>query len=279
MARRKTHPDYVRVKSSLSERLKQIRTMLFGERGGPEMARRLNLPIRTWYNYESGVTVPAEVALKFVELTGVDPMWLLRGQGEPFRNRPAASRPDVEAEDAVSSVSDLLRQALQQLESRGGSTLNGHASSSLNGGDAEADVMVCGIDAEDERACSGKADGAAAGGDRPRYLVAQRDWMTEDVPFRCLLVEGDAMSPIVADGAFVAYSEQVEPLKSLDGQMVVAKIADHARPVVRWMQVSANLAILRAENRDVEPSPNLIEVEDTDEGHPFRRVLWISTPH
>ena len=66
MARRKTLPESVRTKYSLAERLSALRAELYGERGGPELARQLGLPVRTWYNYESGVTVPAEVILRIV---------------------------------------------------------------------------------------------------------------------------------------------------------------------------------------------------------------------
>ena len=67
MARRKTLPESVRAKYALAERLGFLRSEMFGERGGPELARQLGLPVRTWYNYESGVTVPAEVILKIIE--------------------------------------------------------------------------------------------------------------------------------------------------------------------------------------------------------------------
>ena len=69
MARRKTLPESVRAKLALAERLAALRSELYGDRGGPEMARRLGIPVRTWYNYEGGVTVPAEVILKIIELT------------------------------------------------------------------------------------------------------------------------------------------------------------------------------------------------------------------
>src|SRR5215469_326511 len=85
MARRKTLPDSVQAKYALAERLRSLRAELYGERGGPELSRRLGLPIRTWYNYESGVTVPAEVVLKIIELTSVEPMWLLHGEGPKYR--------------------------------------------------------------------------------------------------------------------------------------------------------------------------------------------------
>src|SRR4051795_4593594 len=92
MARRKTLPVSVQAKFSLAERLRLLRSELYGERGGPELARRLGLPIRTWYNYESGVPVPAEVVLKIIELTSVEPIWLLHGQGPKYRQGAPGGR-------------------------------------------------------------------------------------------------------------------------------------------------------------------------------------------
>src|SRR5437764_1674464 len=114
MARRKTLPESVRAKYSLAERLSALRAELYGERGGPELARQLGLPVRTWYNYESGVTVPAEVILKIIELTNVEPMWLLHGQGPKYR----AAGPERRESPAGSedSVGTLLRKALHLLE-------------------------------------------------------------------------------------------------------------------------------------------------------------------
>ena len=125
MARRKTLPESLRAKLELAERLAALRLELFGERGGPEMARRLGIPVRTWYNYEGGVTVPAEVVLKIMELTGVESSWLLRGKGPKFRavsshhERGEGSQPTV-------LVSALLRTALQLLEGEASAEL-GHA--------------------------------------------------------------------------------------------------------------------------------------------------------
>ena len=91
MARRKTLPESVRAKLALAERLAALRSELYGDRGGPEMARRLGIPVRTWYNYEGGVTVPAEVILKIIELTSVEAVWLLHGEGPKFRNAQAGA--------------------------------------------------------------------------------------------------------------------------------------------------------------------------------------------
>ena len=85
MGRPKTTPDQERLKNLLAERLKKVRVELFGEHGGPQLAHVLGIPARTWYNYEIGVTVPAEVILRFIDVTFVEPKWLLSGQGEKYR--------------------------------------------------------------------------------------------------------------------------------------------------------------------------------------------------
>ncbi|WP_165251255.1 ester cyclase [Paludisphaera soli] len=74
----------IRRRTELSERIREIREELLGPSGGPEMARRLGLPVRTWYNYETGVTMPAEVLLDFLAETGASPRWLRDGEGPRF---------------------------------------------------------------------------------------------------------------------------------------------------------------------------------------------------
>ena len=110
MARKKTPKLRVNVKASLSRRLREIRQEIFGEHGGPELARRLNLPARTWYNYETGVTVPAEVLLGFIEQTGANPMWLLNGEGPRYRHSN-----DDRLLSELTPV-ELIRRGLEELE-------------------------------------------------------------------------------------------------------------------------------------------------------------------
>jgi hypothetical protein len=38
-------------------------------------------------NYEQGVTMPSEILLLFIEATGVNPHWLLTGEGSKFASR------------------------------------------------------------------------------------------------------------------------------------------------------------------------------------------------
>ncbi len=51
----------------------------------------MNIPARTWEHYEDGVTIPACVLLKFIGLTGVEPHWLLTGEGERYLTRSVRS--------------------------------------------------------------------------------------------------------------------------------------------------------------------------------------------
>ena len=65
----------------LAKRLCDIREDLYGEHA-QFMADALGVPLRTWLNYESGVTVPAYVVLQLIVLARVNAHWLLTGKGE-----------------------------------------------------------------------------------------------------------------------------------------------------------------------------------------------------
>jgi hypothetical protein len=69
-------------RKSLARRVRQIRRECFGEDGVPRLAEALRLPSRTWMNYEAGVTIPAPVILRLIEVCGASPHWLLTGEGE-----------------------------------------------------------------------------------------------------------------------------------------------------------------------------------------------------
>ncbi len=75
------------LKASLAGRLKSIRKEIYGDEDLSRLAGLLGLPERTWTNYEAGVTIPGEVLLRFMELTGTGPAWLLRGTGPRYAPR------------------------------------------------------------------------------------------------------------------------------------------------------------------------------------------------
>ena len=280
MARRKTLPESVRAKLALAERLASLRSELFGERGGPEMARRLGIPVRTWYNYEAGVTVPAEVILKIIELTSVEPSWLLHGKGPKFRQGiPERREP---GSPPAMTVGALLRTALQLLESQG----PGESRASAAG--EEAIMRPPG--SHDASPVGGLPQGEPAGdfdsdnGVDPHAvrepdvnLAARSEWLAARREGRCIDVVGDAMAPVVADGASVAFSAQEEGPDQLHNKLVVAWI--EGQPTVRWFQHCGRYALLRAENPDTMPQQRLVDLEEKDHPPRFRRVLWINTPH
>lgn len=70
------------IKLALAHRVQEVRLDLYGVYGGPLLAEALQIPFRTLHNYESGCTIPAETILRFIEVTGASPHWLLTGEGE-----------------------------------------------------------------------------------------------------------------------------------------------------------------------------------------------------
>lgn len=83
--------DWLTVKLGLAQRVREIREEGYGEHGGPMLAEALNLPFRTWLNYEGGATIPAQVILLFIELTDAHPHWLLTGEGARYQPREIRS--------------------------------------------------------------------------------------------------------------------------------------------------------------------------------------------
>jgi hypothetical protein len=117
VARRKTPEASVHAKMTLGRRLAIVRLELYGNRGAAEMARRLGLPVRTWYNYEAGVTIPAEIILKVIKSTSVEAGWLLDGQGPKFR----VCHPVVRTmnSERTTTIGALVRTALYLVENPG----------------------------------------------------------------------------------------------------------------------------------------------------------------
>jgi Peptidase S24-like len=285
MARRKTLPESVRAKLALAERLAQLRCELYGDRGGPEMARRLAIPVRTWYNYEGGVTVPAEVILKIIELTSVEAVWLLNGEGPKFRN----ARPERLPAGGTSSVTigALLRTALQLLEEKhernwpAGVEGGTDPTVAVNRHPAEPALLAPGLDhraLHELTSTSSVNDTTMATTDEgSRTTDSRREWLAAQRENRCVFVSGDAMTPIVADGASVAYAKEEDDVQHLDGKLVVAWLDN--QPVVRWFQQCGRYALLRAHNPGTAPQQVLVDLEDSKHKPRFRRVLWVNTPH
>ena len=235
--------------SLLAERLSSLRLELFGDRGGPEMARRLEIPVRTWYNYEGGVTVPAEVVLRIIELTSVEPVWLLHGKGLNF----ASSQ--------------------------------GWTSTRFPTSRRWPSAPCCGPLSNCSRPPARRLLAATRHHPRPNGPVpeppqdspARREWLEAQQENRCIQVKGIAMAPILADGAFVAYTKEGEDPRQLDGKLVVVR--HHIEPTIRWFSDCGRYAPLRAENPANGPAAATHRLRGASEQTRMRRVLWIDTAH
>jgi hypothetical protein len=71
-------------RAELGERLREVREDLYGQDGSQFLADALGIPTLTWLNYESGVSVPAEIVLRLQVFASVNAGWLLTGDGEKY---------------------------------------------------------------------------------------------------------------------------------------------------------------------------------------------------
>lgn len=259
VARKKTPKVRVNIKASLSRRLREIRQELFGEHGGPELARRLNLPARTWYNYETGVTVPAEVLLGFIDQTGASPHWLLSGEGAKYR------RGHDEQILAELSPIELIRRGLEKLEQEPHDVVI-VAPENLPGEAMSEFVAVSLIPMSD--LVRRPIDPSRVEG----YIMAYRQWLPNPNETVGVRLGDDSMHPILPSGSIVAVDRSLTDPQQLHGRIVAA--CPEGVPVIRWLEMSGRHVILRP-NQPTKESPLIpIELDSLGDGLIIGQVVW-----
>lgn len=259
MARKKTAKIRVNAKASLSRRLREIRQELFGEHGGPELARRLNLPARTWYNYETGVTVPAEVLLGFIDQTGADPLWLLSGSGRKFRRS--------HEERMISDLTpiELIRRGLEKLEQEPSRVMI-VAPENLPGESMAEFVAVSLVPMKE--LTKRVIDPSHVEG----YIMAYRQWLPNPQETVGVRLEDDAMHPILPAGSIVAIDRSVTTPQELQGRIVAA--CPDGVPMVRWLDVSGRHMILRPNLANKEHPLLPVEIDSHSGDLLIGQVVW-----
>ena len=259
MARKKTSKGRVDVKAQISGRLREVRQELFGEHGGPELARRLNIPARTWYNYETGVTVPAEVLLAFIDQTGTNPLWLLSGQGSKSRR---GSEDQVLAE--LTPV-ELIRRGLEKLEQVSPDVVIA-APENLPSGEVSDFVAIDLVPLEDLARRDGRPDRAEG------HIMAYRQWLPNPRETVSVRLDDDAMHPILPQGSVVAIDRALNDPRQLQGRLVAAR--PEGKPVIRWLDISGRHLILRPNQQAREHPLIPIEMANLDPGLIIGQVVW-----
>lgn len=258
MARKKTPTVRVNVKARISSRLREVRQELFGEHGGPELARRLSLPARTWYNYETGVTVPAEVLLGFIEETGVNPLWLLSGRGPRYRRN---LEDDILAE---LTPEQLIRRGLEKLEQRPSHEVVLMAPENLPAESPSEFVAV-------ELVPLGSLGKPGKLGPVEGHTLAYRVWIPHPRDTVAVRLEDDAMHPILPAGSVAAVDRSISDPDRLQGRLVAA--APEGRPMIRWLEISGRHLILRP-NQPSREFPIIPLERGSDVGAILGQVVW-----
>jgi hypothetical protein len=259
VARKKTSKVRVNVKASISRRLREVRQELFGEHGGPELARRLNLPARTWYNYETGVTVPAEVLLSFIDQTGANPVWLLTGEGDHYRREIESTQ--------ISELTpiELIRRGLEKLEQQPNDVVV-VAHGALPADSSSEFVAVALIPMSDLTSRSidpGRVEG---------QILAYREWLPHPRYTLAVRLDDDAMFPILPSGSVVAVDRSMTDPQRLQGKMVAA--CPGGLPMIRWLDISGRHLIFRPNQPSREHPLIPIEVDESSEGPILGQVVW-----
>jgi SOS-response transcriptional repressor LexA len=259
VARKKTSKGRVNVKASLSRRLREIRQEIFGEHGGPELARRLNLPARTWYNYETGVTVPAEVLLGFIDQTGANPAWLLSGEGVRFRHST-----DDRLLSELTPV-ELIRRGLEELE-RSTGEIAIVAPENLPSHEA-SDFVAIGLYPLSEIG-NPVLDPARVEG----HVLAYRHWLSNPNETIGTRLIDDAMHPTLPAGSIVAIDRSMTDPVELQGKIVAA--CPDQEPIIRWLDVSGRHVILRP-NQNTKDFPLIpFEYDKRNKQIVIGQVVW-----
>jgi hypothetical protein len=260
VARKKTSKVRVNVKASLSRRLREIRQEIFGDHGGPELARRLGLPARTWYNYETGVTVPAEVLLGFIEQTGANPIWLLTGEGPRYRRNS-----DARMLSQLSPV-ELIRRGLEELE-RSPSSMVVVSAENLPSENASEFVAVqlCPFsEIGSELIDPSRLEG---------YVLAYRHWLPNPNETIATRLTDDAMNPILPAGSIVAIDRSITDPHKLHGQIVAAR--PERVPMIRWLDLSGRHVILRPNQTNGRDFPLIpVDYNEADTQLIIGQVVW-----
>jgi SOS-response transcriptional repressor LexA len=259
VARKKTPTVRVNVKKQLSDRLREVRQDLFGEHGGPELARRLNLPARTWYNYETGVTVPAEVLLTFIEQTGTNPIWLLTGNGARYRR----SMEDQVLDDLTPE--QLIRRGLEKLEERPHEVVLVRPDNLPveNSSDFVA-VGLTTLAAMSENPSSPEVQG---------HILAYRQWIPHPRDTIAVRLEDDAMNPILPSGSVAAIDRAIRDPHALQGKLVAAS-PDGGAPLIRWLEISGRHLILRPNQPTREHPIVPVELDEVPGNRIIGQVVW-----
>lgn len=235
MARKKTPVVKTVVKGQISSRLRQVRLELFGEHGGPELARILDLPARTWYNYETGVTVPAEVMLSFISHTKVDPNWLLNGEGQRYRENVS----DILKAEGLSPIQMILN-GVELLER----TMLENSRRDFTGRFVQDNSRV-GVELPliELAECPNYEQTTEA---VRETFVVNKTWVYNPATSVCVVMPNDAMHPILPRRSIALVDFSQKDPEQLVNRVVIAVDA-RSQPYVRWLEQSGLNYVLRAE--------------------------------
>nr|WP_303652731.1 S24 family peptidase [Paludisphaera mucosa] len=222
------------------------------------------MPARTWYNYETGVTVPAEILLSFIELTGASPTYLTTGEG------PRYVGPSEDRRMTDLSPLELIRRGLEKLErerpifsSSPGSGQDGPLAPGREGTEFQA-VLVFPF----EELNRPTLDTARSVG----RVLAYRHWLPNPGATIAVRAVDESMSPILPKGSIVAIDRSLTDPRELRGKIVAARLEGEV--MIRWLDLSGRHVILRPNHAGPDHPLVPVEIDDAPADFLIGRVVW-----
>ena len=80
-------PEWQTLKSDLAGRIRRCQLPSTARTAGHYWPGHSVFRSKPFTSTRPGATIPAQSILSFIKLTGVDPHWLLTGDGDQFRDR------------------------------------------------------------------------------------------------------------------------------------------------------------------------------------------------
>ena len=190
--------------------------------------------------------MPAEVLLAFIDQTGVNPTYLIAGEGPRYR------RPNDERLLSELTPVELIRRGLEKLD-RASSEVVVVAPDNLPA-DIASDYTAVSFYPLSE-IVNPVLDPSKIEG----HVIAYRRWLPNPAQTIGVRMADDAMHPILPVGSIAAIDRSRRNPLQLHGRIVAA--CPDGRPMIRWVEVSGHHLILRANKQGHNFPLVLIDLE------------------
>jgi len=269
-----------------AERLGQIRKAAYGKHGRSAFARALGIPLTSYLNFENGRVPPMNIIVKMMELTRVNPRWLVHGEGAQYLPQDVELPP---AEDAASLLTALLDENARLKEQVLAAKRSTHPAILVIPADVDPKTWLAEQGqiqaAADEHVAVPILLGKNAENppenvfeaDKDGWLLCSRSAIKHPKATFGFRVQDDAMAPTVPEGSLVGVDCSVQdPERLLKAGSGLVAVRHRSEGCVLRQLVKAKEHWLFLSTATSEKHPPIVWVEGAETGCPIvGRVVFV----